>query len=124
MSQTLWVGAPGGQGIGLGDPFTLLKDFAEMAHACAEAYGDYPDLFAVPGLAMDDADASPLMGKIQAQADDFKRRYGGKLSPGASSTLDQLVGDKQEGGSSVKPSPLSRGEVPESVSGQVRRAEG
>lgn len=92
MSETLWTDQANEEGVSLGDPFHLLADFAEMAHACGEDYETWGELLGVPQVAFDGADAdADWLDTVFVQAGEFLRRYGEKLGEGAGATLRQIM---------------------------------
>lgn len=82
----------GGGKADLGDPLTLLEDYAGLARAVADNLGLYPELFAAPEAAADGlAVGDDWVDKVSRQAKALSRHHRGDLTDSAKALLDRLA---------------------------------
>jgi hypothetical protein len=95
MGFNLWYGDGPSDAVSLGDPFTLMRSFGEMAEALnslegGQEGGPFAELFSVPLYGEQDVDA-PWFAEVNKQAKGFLKLHGRKLSPHARWILSQIA---------------------------------
>ena len=91
MATLLWIDTEKEQTIDLGDPFRLWGVFGEIAKACGNDYGRYPELFEVVEVAESQEDCdSDWLEKVKLQAADYLKSHADRLGPTAREILELL----------------------------------
>lgn len=96
MRFLLWTAEAKDEAVDLGDPFSLIGAFVEMARLTSD-FSSWEELFSVPEFGAQAVEVAWLE-KVSSQAEAFREKYHDKLGGQSLWILEQLI----EGNSHVR----------------------